>query len=200
MVLIVLVLVVATLIAMIRGGKLRNIIDVQLALWWLLPFGFLIQVATSWLPDDADWAPTLGLWMILFSFFLLVVVVIANRRRPGMWLAGVGILLNFTVIALNGGMPVLAEAAFVASGFEQAQLLISDYKHVEMVPGTRLTVLADVIPLRFLGIGQVISLGDVLLAIGLGQFLESELRRPIRWFKHGPQSAGGSASSTVPDP
>lgn len=195
MVLIVVVLVVATLIAMIRGGKLRNIIDVQLALWWLLPFGFLIQAATALLPEDAEWAPGVGLAMILFSFFLLVVVVIANRRRPGMWLAGVGILLNFTVIALNGGMPVLAEAAFVASGFERAALVISDYKHVELVDGTRLAMLADVIPLRFLGTGQVISLGDVLLAVGLGQFLESELRRPIRWFKHGPQSAAGSAAS-----
>jgi len=194
MVLIVVVLVVATLVAMIRGGKLRNIIDVQLSLWWLLPFGFLIQAATNWLPDDAAWASSLGLGMILFSFFLLVIVVIANRRRPGMWLAGVGILLNFTVIALNGGMPVLAEAAFVASDFETANLIISDYKHVELVEGTRLAVLADVIPLRFLGIGQVISLGDVLLAVGLGQFLESELRRPIRWFKHGPQSAAGSAA------
>lgn len=194
MVLLVVVLVVATLVALIRGGKLRNVIDLQLTLWWLLPFGFLIQLATNWLPDDAAWAPSVGLGMILFSFFLLVVVVIANRRRPGMWLAGVGILLNFTVIALNGGMPVLAEAALVASDFETANFIISDYKHVELVEGTRLAVLADVIPFRFLGSGQVISLGDVLLAVGIGQFLESELRRPIRWFKHGPQSAAGSAA------
>lgn len=192
MVLLVVVLVVATLIALIRGGKLRNIIDVQLNLWWLLPVGFLLQAATSWLPANAS---RMGLTMILTSFFLLIVVVLANRRRPGMWLAGVGILLNFTVIALNGGMPVLEEAAFVASGFQQPELAISDYKHVELLPGTRLAVLADVIPLRLLGIGQVISLGDVLLAVGLGQFLESELRRPIRWFKHGPQSAAGSAAS-----
>ena len=195
MVLIAVVLVVATLIALIRGGKLRNIIDVELNLWWLLPVGFLLQAATAWLPEDAAWAAGFGLGMILFSFFLLIVVVLANRVRSGMWLAGIGILMNFTVIALNGGMPVLAEAAFVASGFEQADLVIADYKHVELVSGTVLSVLADVIPLRLLGIGQVISLGDVLLAVGLGQFLESELRRPIRWFKHGPQSAAGSAAS-----
>ncbi len=195
MVLIAVVLVVATLLALIRGGKLRNIIDVELNLWWLLPVGFLLQAATAWLPEDAAWAAGFGLGMILFSFFLLIVVVLANRVRAGMWLAGIGILMNFTVIALNGGMPVLAEAAFVASGFEQADLVIADYKHVELVSGTVLSVLADVIPLRLLGIGQVISLGDVLLAVGLGQFLESELRRPIRWFKHGPQSAAGSAAS-----
>jgi hypothetical protein len=40
----------------------------------------------------------------------------------------------------------------------------------------------------------VISLGDVFLAVGLGWFIESELRRPIRWFKRGARAKAGSAS------
>ena len=53
---------------------------------------------------------------------------------------------------------------------------------------------ADVIPLRFVGIGEVISLGDVLLALGLGVFLEHELRRPRRYFRRGAQAEPGSAT------
>jgi hypothetical protein len=37
-------------------------------------------------------------------------------------------------------------------------------------------------------------LGDVFLAVGLGRFVEFELRRPIRWFKRGARAQAGSAS------
>jgi hypothetical protein len=57
---------------------------------------------------------------------------------------------------------------------------------------TRLPFLADVIPLPVLH--QVISLGDVFLAVGLAQFLEDQLRRPVRWFKHGVTGEAGSAA------
>ena len=57
---------------------------------------------------------------------------------------------------------------------------------------------ADVIPLRLVGIGEVISLGDIFLALGLGVFLEHELRRPRRYFKHGAQAQPGSANRPSP--
>ena len=71
-----------------------------------------------------------------------------------------------------------------------------DHKHLVLDESTHFAFLADVIPLRFIGQGQVISLGDVLLAVGLGRFLEHELRRPVRWFKHGAQAEAGSARRT----
>ena len=67
-------------------------------------------------------------------------------------------------------------------------------KHVPLEEGTRLAFLADVIPLRLAGQGQVLSLGDVFLAVGIGRFLEAELRRPVRWFKPGVKLSGGSAT------
>ena len=39
-----------------------------------------------------------------------------------------------------------------------------------------------------------ISLGDVFLAVGLGAFLEYELRRPRRYFKRGARAETGSAN------
>ena len=103
--------------------------------------------------------------------------------------------MNFTVIALNGGMPVLAGAAEVASGFTVREPDLSGtFKHVLLDDESRLTFLADVIPLRLVGIGEVISLGDIFLALGLGVFLEHELRRPRRWFKRGASAQAGSAT------
>jgi hypothetical protein len=114
-----------------------------------------------------------------------------------MWIVGLGVLMNFVVIAANGGMPVLAGAAEVASGFTVTDPdLLGTFKHVPLDESSHLTFFADVIPLRFAGIGEVISLGDVFLALGLGVFLEHELRRPRRFFKRGAQAQPGSATRT----
>lgn len=188
------VLFVSMAVAVLRGGRLTNFADIRLRGWVLLPMAFLLQAGTAFVPDRAAEFAT---WMILASYLVLVVLVLANRERQGMWLAGLGILMNFTVIAMNGGMPVLAEAAQVASGFTGEPVITGNYKHLMLDQSSRLPFLADVIPIRLFGRGQVISLGDVFLAVGLGRFLEAELRRPVRWFKHGVKTEGGSATRPV---
>lgn len=191
------VLFLALTIAMLRGGRLINLGDIELNSWWLLPASLGLQLGTRWLPDET-WAETVGVVMVLASFVLLMILVTLNRTKPGMWIVGIGVLMNFTVIAINGGMPVLAGAAEVASGFTVEEPDISgSFKHVLLDETSRLTFFADVIPLRLVGIGEVISLGDIFLALGLGVFLEHELRRPRRWFKHGARAQPGSA--TLPD-
>jgi hypothetical protein len=188
-----LVLFLALVIAILRGGRLTNLGDIELRSWWLLILGFALQAATRFLPQE-DWAETAGILMVLGSFLMLLILVVLNRESPGMWLAGVGVLMNFTVISLNGGMPVLAEAAEVASGFTQSNPDIAgSFKHVVLGPTTILPALGDLIPLRLAGQGQVISLGDVFLAVGLGRFLEHELRKPRRYFKKGASAEAGSA-------
>jgi hypothetical protein len=188
-----LVLFLALVVAVFRGGRLVNLGDIELKAWWLLFVAIGLQAGTGLLPKDGS-ANRLGIAMVLVSFGLLMVLVWFNRRAPGMWIAGVGVLMNFTVIALNGGMPVLAEAAWVASGFTVADPDLTDsFKHVLLDENSRLTFFADVIPLRLVGIGEVISVGDIFLALGLGVYLEHELRRPRRWFKRGARAESGSA-------
>ena len=186
------VLFVSVFIAVIRGGRLGNLVEIELRMWWLLVAGFLLQAASNWLPQDRPWSSSWGIGLVLLSYLLILAVIIRNRDRPGMWLAGFGILMNFTVIATNGGMPVMTEAAFIASDFQSIPV-IGDYKHILLDETTRLVFLADVIPLRLIQ-GTVVSLGDIFLAVGMGRFLESELRRPVRWFKHGVSSEAGSAN------
>lgn len=170
-----------------------NLGDIELRAWWFLFVAFALQSGTRWLPD-AGWSETAGLTMVLVSFGLLMLLVALNTKRPGMWLVGVGVLMNFTVITANGGMPVLAGAAEVASGFAVTEPDLSDsFKHVPLDESSRLAFFADVIPLRLVGIGEVISVGDIFLALGLGVFVEHELRRPRRWFKRGARAQPGSA-------
>jgi hypothetical protein len=183
------VLGVAVVVALLRGGKLRNFTELQLRAWALLPAGFLLQVVAGYLPEDQAWSDEATFVLVLASYLLLLGVVWWNRNAAGMWLAGLGILMNFTVIATNGGMPVLPEAVILAGGDSG---FVETAKHVMLDGSTRLAFLGDVIPLRFLG--TVISLGDVFLAIGLGVFLEDQLLQPPTLFRHRIQGLPGSAA------
>lgn len=186
------VLFVSMAIAILRGGRLSNLGDIHLRMWWLLPLGFALQYAARFVPQTST---GLGVGLILVSYLPLIILVLLNKERPGLWLAGFGVLMNFSVIALNGGMPVLSEAAEVASGFAPGDPVIAEgYKHVVLNRETLLPFLADVIPIRVANVGQVLSLGDLFLAVGLGRFVEFELRRPIRWFKRGARAEAGSAA------
>ncbi len=188
------VIFISLAIAVLRGGRLVNLGDIELRAWWLLFVALALQFGTGLLPEDESSA-WLGVAMVLLSFALIMVMVILNRSKPGMGMTALGVLMNFVVIAANGGMPVLAGAAEVASGFTVSTPDLSGtFKHVPLDGTSHLTFFADVIPLRLVGIGEVISLGDVFLALGLGVFLESELRRPRRYFKRGAQAQPGSAS------
>ena len=178
------VVIVSVLVALLRGGKLSNLADLHLAGWWMLLLAFAMQVGATFAPDDGSRLPVI---LILASFVPLLAVVWLNKEQQGLWIAGIGILMNLTVIGLNEGMPVLAEAVELSGGtFDPADL---DGKHVVLDDSTDLAFLADIIPFP----GSVISLGDVFLAIGLGVFIEDHLTRPLRLFRHGATGVPGSA-------
>lgn len=178
------VLVFSMLVGLVRGGKLSNLAEIELEAWWLLFVGFGMQIVAGLLPHDQR---TLAVALLLVSYLPLLLVVWLNRSQPGLWIAGIGILMNFTVIAINQGMPVLPEAIEVAGGSADSAL---DAKHVLLDDTTRLAFLGDVIPLP----RSVISLGDVFLSIGLGVFIEDQLRQPVKLFRRRVQGVPGSAA------
>lgn len=178
------VLVVSIVVGVFRGGKLSNLTELHAKGWWLLLVGFGMQIAANYVPDSN---PDLAVALVLFSYVPLLTVVWLNRNEAGMWIAGIGVLMNFTVIALNQGMPVLPEAAELSGNTGE---LVLGAKHVVLDTTTRLPFLADIIPLP----GSVISLGDVFLAIGLGVFVEDQMQQPVKLFRHRVQGIPGSAA------
>ncbi|MDJ0953811.1 MAG: DUF5317 domain-containing protein [Acidimicrobiia bacterium] len=179
------VLAVSVAVSLLRGGKLSNIAEIYARGWWLLFVGLGMQTAANFISTDQR---EVAVWLVLLSYIPLLAVVALNQRLPGMWIAGIGILMNFTVIALNNGMPVLPEAFELAGGDPERMML--DAKHVVLDSESRLPFLADIIPMP----GSVISLGDVLLAVGLGVFVEDQLHQPLRLFRHRVQGLPGSAA------
>lgn len=179
-----LTLVIAIVVGLARGGKLSNLTEIRVRAWWMLFLGFGLQFAGVFLPSSEH---DLAVALILTAYAPLLVFVWMNRKKAGLWMAGIGILMNFTVIAVNTGMPVMLEAVKVAGGTAE---MILGAKHVVLTDSTRLAFLADVIPLP----KNVISLGDVFLAIGVGVFLEDQIRQPVRLFARGAHGTPGSAA------
>ena len=176
---------VSVVVSLLRGGKVSNLAEIYARGWWLLFIGLGMQTAANFISTDQR---ELATWLVLLSYLPLLLVVFINQRLPGMWIVGVGIMMNFTVIALNNGMPVLPEAFELAGG--SIDNLQFDAKHVLLDGNSSFPFLADIIPMP----GSVISLGDVLLAVGLGVFVEDQLRQPVRLFRHRVQGIPGSAA------
>jgi hypothetical protein len=179
-----LVLAISIVVGWVRGGRLRNLTEIRVRMWWLLPLGFVLLAASAFVPTDRH---ELAVALVLVSYLPLLLFVWLNREMAGIWIAGLGILMNFTVIVLNSGMPVLTEAVEIAGGSGD---LVLGAKHVILNDSTRLPFLADIIPLP----GAVLSLGDVFLAIGIGAFLEDQMRKPLSLFAHGVTGVPGSAA------
>ena len=189
---------ISIVMSLLRGGRFLNLSEIQLRAWPLLILGFGMQMAADLLPNDRSWSHNTAVTMIILSFVPLLFLVWRNRQEAGMWLAGIGVFMNFTVIAINGGMPVLPGAATIGLGRDITALDFDALpKHVLLDGSTRLAFLGDVIPVRI--IRNVISLGDVFLAIGLGVFVEDQMRRPVRWFKHGLNVTGSGSARRPPD-
>lgn len=136
--------------------------------------GLLVQVGVQTFgPSFLD--PTMTLSLLLGSMVLIALFLLLNLRRPGMGLAATGLLLNVVVIAVNGAMPVHAPSATRAGvpiSFEEAGV-----KHEVMDASTHLPWLGDAIVLPLLD--TVLSLGDVLLALGVALFVFRATRGPL---------------------
>jgi len=104
-----------------------------------------------------------------------------NLRFPGMWLVGLGSLLNLLVIVLNQGrMPVfVARLSPVEQARELARLAVS-LNHQLLAPGARLPFLSDLFKWSFLQRKPLMfSAGDVLISLGVSWLI---LRVSLRGF------------------
>lgn len=155
-------LLIAVAIGYLSGGRLSNLTKLHIRWAPLAVVGLAMQVVSP----PGRWP----LAMLFGSFVVLTILVAANRRIVGFWLILVGVALNFTVIALNSGMPVSAQA-LTASGQQNmvSELTDNDDSHVKhhLVTGEdRLLFLGDVIAIAS-PVAQVISLGDIFVYGGV---------------------------------
>jgi MFS family permease len=180
------VLIAGLLIGLVAGfaagGRLDNLIAIRLR-WPLLIFGALaLRLGTeAALARDIGIVDTLRAPLLAAAYGVLAAGLWANRARPGMSLALVGIGLNAIVILVNGGFMPVWEPSLTAAGFGRADVLspisfilpASLDAHFFWSAGP----LGDVIPVPLPFLRNVLSIGDVILGAGLAFFLFAGLVR-----------------------
>src|SRR5215208_6406978 len=142
------IIVLVIVVALLRGGSLRNFAAVQLRWLPLVIVGFALHllIFTPFGRSPLVTFATLPIYVL--SLALLAIWVAGNWRIPGMALIAIGLALNVTVIAANGGhMPVLPAGARLAGQYE---VLAADdphtSKHLLMESDqVRLWLLSDII-------------------------------------------------------
>jgi hypothetical protein len=149
------------------GGSWKNVSEARVAGVSLLLAGTACEAVAGW------WATGwTGFALVIAGLVLLLGFAIGNIKITGMVLVAAGLLSNLTVIAVNGGMPVRGVPAAASFG----------PRHHGLRSGDHLTGLADVVHVSFLG--QTISAGDIVLAVGVATVVVA-LLRPARRSRNG---------------
>jgi len=174
---------IGLLLSLVTGGSLRYIEQERLRGEWLLLVLLPLQLLWPKLSEllGISCRVSVSAWIIMMM--ALVAILLANaRQRWVLAVAALGIALNIAVIAANGAMPVSMRSVseLGAPRSEAREALARDCLHEELVADTRIPQLADVITIPGPEWQRaVVSVGDLLLALGLGGwvFMGSRFRR-----------------------
>lgn len=167
-------LILAVAAGYLLGGRLRNLETLSLKVWPLALAGLALQ----FLPFPGNAVRALGFVVLMVSFATLITFAAFNRRVSGMLLVIVGLLLNCLVIGINEGMPV-TRSALVRSGQSTLLNYLIEHggaKHHLASSKDDLVFLADSIAVPP-PIGQVVSVGDLLVYAGIIWIIAAAMRR-----------------------
>lgn len=179
-------LALALILGLLAGGKPSALANLKVRWTPAALIGLAFQLAPI---PGRTWPYVL----LLVSFVLLTAFAVVNLRArvPGFALIVIGVLMNFTVIAVNHGMPVTRDALVASHQLSSLPILENrpGAKHHLAGAGDQVLVLADWIPMPPLE--QVVSPGDVLAYTGVVWLVVAGMRkREIRSEHASPAAIG----------
>lgn len=176
--------IIAIIVAKIRGGKFKNLEEVDIKSWYLLILSAIIQFIASIINKKqiiiGGFAPKDYLsYFHILSYIFMIICILLNLRKHSMKAFLIGVLLNFLVIFANGGkMPVSLNGIRGLDDNIGSELPISDFdiKHYGINPDTKLVYLSDIIliskPYLF---PKILSIGDLFIMLGLFMFIQENM-------------------------
>ncbi|WP_421381655.1 DUF5317 domain-containing protein [Bacillus salacetis] len=166
----------AVIVGFIRGGNFKRFGDLRFKMGWIFPLLLLIQVGIFYFQNKVELIGQYSNLSFMAVYVVGLVFLWLNRDHPHFTIIFIGVLLNFVVMALNGGrMPVSMDAASVIDpAYMEATKNALYAKHTLVTESTLLPYLGDIIPLSApYPREQAISIGDVVMNIGAFLFIQS---------------------------
>lgn len=167
---------------LLGGGSIGRLIDVRLRWVGLIFLALALRIGTQVaIANGIEVADTLRLPLYAGAFGLLIAGLWPNRHHPGLLAVAVGAAANGVAIVANGGWMPVWPPALAAVGMGAEQLDASFYRLLAEDFGVefflRAGPLADIIPVPIPLLTNVSSIGDTLIAAGLGWFIFATLLR-----------------------
>lgn len=162
----VLSIVVAVIIGYLCKGQLSNLRFVQIKGITLIFASFIVEWMTKILLKQNILALGKVSWSLhLFTYILLFVMIFRNWEKNAIKLIGIGTLLNALVIFSNNGIMPVGIWAMERLGIPRGVTLEGMYlvMHDQMY----FKILADILPVRIMNRGFILSIGDLFLMAGL---------------------------------
>ena len=175
-------ILLALLVGAIAGGGFPRLADLKLR-WNLLLGGALLLRFLPGLARELDLAVDIPAGAAyLLAYVLIFAWLWGNWRVPGLQIAAVGIGANMLAVLINGGQMPIWAAAFFAAGFTEADIA-GDPFHFLLRADTVADFVSsgglfgDVVPIPVPIIRDVVSIGDLLLALGIFWAIVSSMTR-----------------------
>lgn len=169
----------AIIVALLGGGRWYGVTHEEFRAPGYVVLAVLAQVAGALVADhtSSEWVYPAALGA---SAACALVFCVANLRVAGVPLITLGLVLNAVVVARNGDMPVSIAAASRAGVSTLTVATGNDPRHSIAGPESSWRRLGDVIPVPMPISPEVVSVGDVLVAAGLAEFIVVTSRRRRR--------------------
>jgi Family of unknown function (DUF5317) len=182
---------IGLLLGLLLGGRLAGLGQLRFRWAGLALLGFATQVVLFSEPVSAR-VGDLGPPIYVVSTAVVLVAVLRNLAIRGMAVVALGAACNLAAIVANGGyMPASASAAAEFGRGENAA-----YSNSLIVDAPALEPLTDVIALpRWLPFTNIVSVGDVLIAVGIVIVIAAAMRTPPEGTGEGPIGARTSVPS-----
>ncbi len=161
--LLVLVVVLGVATVPLARGRFLALAQLRFRRSWLLLIALLLQLAITLVFEGSR----TGAHYVahVASYGLIVAFIVVNRRIPGMWLVGVGTMMNVVVIAANGGVMPTSPDALAAAGLPTSP---GTFENSTVVAAPTLSFLGDIFAVpESWPLSNVFSPGDVCIAIGV---------------------------------
>jgi len=164
-----------------KGGRLTNIIDMNIRGWYLIILSLFLSMSPIFLRNFDNITNT-SVMLMFFSMVILLLVLILNLDKKGVWLVLVGGLFNVAIMAFNAfKMPVMMsglEGAGMTSLIEGlADGSIINYVASEATGAMQVFTKFIIVPKPY-PFPKILTIGDIMMSIGMLWMIVGEMMRP----------------------